>query len=110
MLFALITIILPLFFSVVSESDEHTINRKKSTYQKNNQVHILVVFSKFNGEAAWYSQPPEWSERLFDGNQGSVNHYYDEISFDQITVTGEYLPKLYELPRESSYYVRKYEE
>ena len=69
-----------------------------------NPIHMMVVFSKFKGEAPGDSLAPEWAEYLFDGNPGSVNHYYNEISFGQITVTGEYLPKKYELPQVASYY------
>jgi len=42
-------------------------------------------------------------EVYFENNPGSVSHYYDVISFGQIKVTGEYLPAIYEVPRESLY-------
>ncbi|HDY88158.1 MAG TPA: T9SS type A sorting domain-containing protein [bacterium] len=77
---------------------------------KVNPVHMVVVFSKFKGEAPDESQAPDWAQYIFDGNPGSVPHYWDEISFGQIVVTGEYLPKLYELPNNSSYYADNLEE
>ncbi|MFC1490109.1 T9SS type A sorting domain-containing protein [Candidatus Latescibacterota bacterium] len=70
-----------------------------------NPVHMVIVFSKFLGEAPGDSLAPEWADRLFDGEKGSIPYYFDEISFGQIKVTGEYLPKRYELPRDSTYYV-----
>ncbi|MFC1541462.1 T9SS type A sorting domain-containing protein [Candidatus Latescibacterota bacterium] len=66
---------------------------------------MVVAFSKFKGEAPGNSLAPEWAEKLFDGEKGSIPYYFNEISFGQIKVTGEYLPKRYELPRDSTYYV-----
>ncbi|MFC1607879.1 T9SS type A sorting domain-containing protein, partial [Candidatus Latescibacterota bacterium] len=40
---------------------------------------------------------PAWADELFDGTIGSVTHFFDSISFGQYKVTGEYLPKRYEL-------------
>jgi len=69
-----------------------------------NPVHMVVVFTRFNGEAPGDTLAPDWAPYLFDGNPGSVNHYWNEISFGTVTVTGEYLPGLYELPSASSSY------
>ncbi|MFC1541956.1 T9SS type A sorting domain-containing protein [Candidatus Latescibacterota bacterium] len=78
--------------------------------RKNNPVHMLVVFSKFKGEAPGDSLAPVWADKIFDNNPGSVPHYCETISFGQIKVTGEYIPKRYELPQDSSYYVNQLEE
>jgi M6 family metalloprotease-like protein len=69
-----------------------------------NPVHMLVVFTKFKDEAPGVTEVPDFAKYLFDGFPGSVNHYYDEISFGQIKVTGEYLPKRYELLHPAAYY------
>ncbi len=75
-----------------------------------NPVHMLVVFSKFKNEAPDVTLAPAWAKNIFSGNPGSVNHYYDEISFGQIKVSGDYLPKIYELPKTSVHYVKKIKE
>jgi len=72
-----------------------------------NPVHMVVVFSKFKDEAPELTEAPEWANSIFDGRPGSVNHYFDEISFGQIQVTGECLPKVYEMPKLSQLYVRR---
>ena len=101
--------VLILFFPKAHDSYGKTgkILRKRDDI---NPIHMVVVFSKFKGEASGDSLAPEWAEYLFDGNPGSVNHYYNEISFGQITITGKYLPKRYELPRVSSYYSNNLDE
>lgn len=72
-----------------------------------NPIHMVVIFSKFKGEAPGISLAPDWAEDIFDGRPGSVSHYFDEISLGQIKVTGEHLPKIYEMPMTSAYYVNK---
>jgi len=67
-------------------------------------VHMVVVFTKFKGEAPGDSLAPSWADQIFSGEPGSVTHYFDEMSFGQYDVSGEYLPKRYELPHPSEYY------
>jgi len=92
------------------EQNSHASKTSAVWPRKNNPIHMLVVFSKFKGEAPGDTLAPAWAKKMFDNRPGSISHYYDEISFGQIKVTGEYLPKRYELPRDSSYYVNKFEE
>ena len=94
-------------------TDEQTNHASKTALEwprYNNPIHMVVVFSKFKGEAPGDSLAPEWAKYIFDNKPGSVPYYYDEISFGQIKVTGEYLPKIYELHKDASYYVRNLEE
>ena len=72
--------------------------------RKNNPIHMLVVFTRFNGQFPEVTTPPDWSERLFDGQPGSVNHYFETVSHGQIKVTGTILPDVYELPHNADYY------
>ena len=65
----------------------------ESPTQKLNPMHMLVVFTQFKGESPGDSLPPWWAPNMFDGNKGSVTHYFDEISHGIIKVTGEYYPK-----------------
>ncbi len=76
----------------------------------NRKIHMLVIFSKFKGEAPEYSLAPSWASRLFDGNPGSVTYYFDEISHGQMVVTGDYEEIMYELPEGEDYYVNNLEE
>jgi M6 family metalloprotease-like protein len=75
--------------------------------RKNNPIHMLVIFSKFKGEAPGDTLAPQWAEKLFGDRLGSISDYCKQISFGQITVTGEHLPKLYELPSDSKSYVNR---
>ncbi len=72
--------------------------------RRNNPIHMVVAFTKFRDENTSLTGPPEWASRLFDGQTGSVPHYFDTVSHGQIKVTGEVLPTLYELPREKDFY------
>ena len=93
----IIIIVSLLFFTVTVIS--HAENEHIFRLKKNNPVHMVVTFSKFKDEAPGDSLAPAWAKYIFDGTPGSVPHYYNEISFGQIKVTGEYLPKIYELPK-----------
>jgi|GEM_PF-3472660 M6 family metalloprotease-like protein len=74
------------------------------------QTHMLIAFSKFKGEAPGDSLAPLWAEQMFNGQKGSITYYFDEISFGQMKVTGDYLPKRYELPRDETFYVNNIEQ
>jgi M6 family metalloprotease-like protein len=67
-------------------------------------LHTLVVFTKFKGESPHQTLAPSWAKDLFNGQYGSVNDYFNQVSFGKYIVTGNYLPKMYELPNEISYY------
>ena len=71
---------------------------------------MLVVFSKFLGEAPGDTLAPEWADKIFDGFPGSIPDYFDVVTFGQVTVTGEYLPKRYEMPHVAAYYVKNADE
>ncbi len=120
--FNIFTIGLLLVFSGVSDSEgegytspiepitDQNIYISKTTVEsprKINPIHMVVVFSKFKDEAPDELLAPDWAKHIFDGIPGSVLHYFDEISFGQIKMTGEYLPKIYEMSMPSSYYTNK---
>jgi len=67
-------------------------------------LHILVVFTKFKGESPGETLAPTWAKDLFNGLHGSVNDYFQQVSFGQYNISGAYLPKLYELPADTTYY------
>jgi M6 family metalloprotease-like protein len=68
------------------------------------RLHVVIVFTKFKGEAPGDSLAPYWAKDIFDGFPGSVNDYFKAISFGQYNVSGEYLPRRYEMPHDSTYY------
>ena len=72
--------------------------------RKINPLHVLVVFTKFMGEAPGDTLAPSWAKDLFNGQPGSVNDYFHAVSFGQYKITGEYLPKMYEMPYDTTYY------
>lgn len=69
-----------------------------------NPVHITLVFTKFKGEAPGDSLAPVWADQIFRDTPPSAAHFFDTVSFGQYQVTGEYLPRRYELPNDSTYY------
>ncbi|MDP2982373.1 MAG: T9SS type A sorting domain-containing protein [Candidatus Latescibacter sp.] len=69
-----------------------------------NPLHALVVFTKFKGETPGDTLAPPWAKDLFNGQMGSVNDYFKQVSFGQYKVIGEYLPKMYEMPQDTTYY------
>lgn len=75
-----------------------------STSQTLNPLHMLVVFTQFKGEAPGDTLAPWWAPNLFNGQQGSVTYYFNEISHGAINITGDYYPKRLELPYEKLYY------
>jgi len=71
-----------------------------------NPVHMVVVFTKFKGEAPGDSIAPAWADEIFNGQPGSVNDFFNKVSFGVYRITGQYLPKRYELPHEENFYVQ----
>ena len=82
------------------------VNKTATPYwpRLNNPVHAVVVFTRFVGEAPEVTTAPSWAERLFDDSNGSVPHFFDTTSFGKYRVTGEYLPKMYEVPYSENYF------
>ncbi len=71
-----------------------------------NPLHMVVVFTKFKGEAPDDNLAPAWADNIFSGQPGSVPHFFEKVSFGIYRITGEYLPKRYELPEPASAYVQ----
>lgn len=69
-----------------------------------NPLHVVVVFTKFKGEAPGENTPPSWAGEMFNGQIGTINDYFRAVSFGSIKVTGSFYPKLYELPYDTTYY------
>ncbi|MHB9027816.1 MAG: T9SS type A sorting domain-containing protein [Candidatus Latescibacterota bacterium] len=67
-------------------------------------LHIVVVFTKWKGEAPGSNLAPSWAKDMFSGQPGSVNDYFDAVSFGQIKVTGEFYYKMVEMPHDTTYY------
>ena len=42
-----------------------------------NPVHVALVFSRFKGEAPSDSLAPSWASELFNGEVGSIDHFFD---------------------------------
>lgn len=72
--------------------------------RKNNPLHAVVVFTRFKDEAPGETEAPKFAKKLFTGDVGSVPHFFDYISFGQYKVTGECLPKMYEMPYDIDHY------
>lgn len=72
--------------------------------QKINPLHMVIVFTKFNGESTGITGPPDWADSIFSGEPGSIPYYFSEISHGEIVITGEYLPTVYELHNTAAYY------
>ncbi|HDY88930.1 MAG TPA: T9SS type A sorting domain-containing protein [bacterium] len=94
-------------YDAFMEQDEHAGKLVLEWPRQNNPIHMVVIFTKFKGEAPGDTLVPSWAKYMFDGKPGSIPHYFDQISLGQIKVTGEYLPKLYEMPRPSDFYVKR---
>jgi len=74
--------------------------------RKINPIDVVVVFSKFKGEAPGDTLAPKWADDLFTGKPGSVPHFFNTVCFGKFKVTGSYLPKRYELPNDETFYVK----
>ncbi|MBT4485335.1 MAG: T9SS type A sorting domain-containing protein [Candidatus Latescibacteria bacterium] len=72
---------------------------------KLNPVHMVVVFTRFKGEAPGDTLAPSWAKELFTGEEGSIPHFFDKVSFGKYKVSGEFLPKRYEMPKDSTSYI-----
>lgn len=75
------------------------------TDRRMNPLHMVVVFTKFKGEAPGDSLAPSWAYDIFNNKPGSVPHFFDKMSFGTYKVSGEYFPKRYELPETEDAYV-----
>ena len=57
-------------------TDEQTNHASKTALEwprYNNPIHMVVVFSKFKGEAPGDSLAPEWAKYIFDNKRGHVH-------------------------------------
>ncbi len=55
-------------------------------------IYILTVFARFADEQP--TPVPEWADQLFDAERtGSFAHFYRAMSFGQLTIAGEVLPR-----------------
>ena len=68
----------------------------KPLLQSSGTINALVVFAKFQAEAAGDEVAPPWADDLFDPERpGSFAHFYDEASRGRLLVRGTVLPKRY---------------
>lgn len=102
----LLNVKLLICFIVVFLYPDYCLSESKNIFntEKLKKIHVLVIFTKFKGEAPGDTLAPYWASELFSGNPGSISHYFDEISFGQFDISGECLPKKYELPGVSDSY------
>ena len=78
----------------------------KPLAQSSGTLNALVVFAKFQGEAAGDDAAPAWAVDLFNpGLPGSFAHFYDEASRGLLLVRGSVVPKRYSSLRPASDYV-----
>ena len=69
-------------------------------------VSALVVFAQFRGEAGGDISLPSWAGDLLDRERaGSLAHFYDTMSFGQLQVRGELLPRRYTSKQPASAYL-----
>ncbi len=99
-----INIIPLLLFGLLSSAPD--IYANWPTDRDMNPLHMVVVFTKFKDEAPGDTLAPEWADEIFSGEPGSVNHFYEKVSFGIYRITGEYLPKRYELPDVAEVYIQ----
>jgi M6 family metalloprotease-like protein len=110
-LFIVFTFNLPLTgdYSVEPGSEIFPIGQVNKTAFTNwprniNPLHALIVFTKFKGESPGDTLAPAWAKDIFNGQLGSINNYFKQVSFGKIIINGSYLPKVYELPADTTYY------
>jgi M6 family metalloprotease-like protein len=58
-------------------------------------ISVVVLFAQFANEGQSAQPPADVSARLFDGQPGSFNHFYDAMSFGRLRVQGQVLPSRY---------------
>ncbi len=56
----------------------------------------VVIFARFGDENPGQNNAPSWAEGLFDPQrEGSISHFYDEMSFARLRISGEVAPRRY---------------
>ncbi len=56
----------------------------------------VVIFARFGDENPRQNNAPSWAEGLLDPQrQGSISHFYDEMSFARLRISGEVAPRRY---------------
>ena len=58
-------------------------------------IHALTIFAHFVDESGLGREPPSFAAEIFTGQQGSLTHFYREMSRGQFELTGEVLPRRY---------------
>ena len=68
------------------------------------RLQVLTVFARFADEPA--APVPEWADQLFDPTwPGSFAHFYRTMSFAQLEINGEVLPRRYAAAESASAYL-----
>ena len=66
----------------------------------------VVVFARFPENGAADAAVPAWFKEIFDPDlSGSFSHFYDTMSFGQLRVRGEVVPRWYESGNEAAFYL-----
>ncbi len=56
----------------------------------------VVIFARFGDENPGQNNAPSWAAGLFDPQrEGSISHFYDEMSFARLRISGEVAPRRY---------------
>ena len=56
----------------------------------------VVIFARFGDENPGQNNAPSWATGLFDPQrEGSISHFYDEMSFARLRISGEVAPRRY---------------
>ncbi|MFH1008055.1 MAG: immune inhibitor A domain-containing protein [Candidatus Latescibacterota bacterium] len=75
-------------------------------FSSEGNLKVLVLFAKFVGEAHEDTTAPGWAEDLFDLDlEGSLSHFYSEMSRGRLTITGSHLRNRYVSDQEGTYYL-----
>lgn len=63
--------------------------RERRTVPATGDLHTLMVFAQFRGEATAGAPEPSFAADVFDPQiPGSLTHFYDQMSFGQLRLTG----------------------
>ena len=65
----------------------------------------LVIFARFQGEAASATAPPFAAEIFDPRRSGSLSHFYNEMSRGQFALTGEVLERWYVSDNDAQFYL-----
>lgn len=96
---------IPVFEEAPPPAGDLGYTRLASRQRATGRLEAVALFARFGPGPGGTDTPPPFAARLFDGQPGSLTHYFDAMSFGRLQFQGTVLPAVYTSRYGSSAYL-----